>query len=110
MTVSITVEEIQDEDDAGSSELVRHSDRVAFADGSVWPGAVNELMDSHLPEENVDTLAGLVFDHLGHLPKKNETVTITDMKITILELIDNRLSRLKLEKTRKKESSRREKG
>jgi len=104
------VGEIQDEDDAGSSELVKHSDLVAFADGSVWPGAVNELMDSHLPEENVDTLAGLVFDHLGHLPKKNETVTIADMKITILELIDNRLSRLKLEKPHKKKSSRRNNG
>ncbi len=92
------VGEIQDEDDARATPLVKHSDNVAFADGSVWPGAINELMDSHLPENRVETLAGLVIDHLGRLPGKSETVVIADMRIIILEQEQNRLTRLKLEK------------
>jgi len=93
------VGEIQDEDDDGAPELVRHSDRVAFADGSVWPGAINELMDSHLPEEQFETLAGLVNEVLGRLPQEKESLTIADMKITVLEQTANRLARLKLERT-----------
>ncbi len=92
------VGEIQDEDDREEAPLVRHSDTVAYADGSVWPGAVNELMDSRLPEDRAETLAGLVIDHLGRLPSKDDTVIIADMKITILTLVENRLTRLKLER------------
>jgi putative hemolysin len=94
------VGEIQDEDDDGAPELVKHSDNIAFADGSVWPGAINDLMDSHLPEEQSDTLAGLVYDELGRLPKERETLTIADMKITVVEKDATRLARLKLERTK----------
>ncbi len=94
------VGEIQDEDDREEAPLVRHSDKVAYADGSVWPGAVNELMDSRLPEDRAETLAGLVIDHLGRLPSKDDTVIIADMKITILSLVENRLTRLKLERNK----------
>ena len=91
------VGEIQDEDDDSENPLVKHSDTIAFADGTVWPGAVNELMDSHLPEDDADTLAGLIMDHLERLPERDETIIIEDMKISILEQINNRLTRLKLE-------------
>jgi CBS domain containing-hemolysin-like protein len=92
------VGEIPEENETGAPSLVKHSETVAFADGSVWPGDVNELMQANLPEENVDTLAGLVIDSLGRVPEKNETADIADMRITILERRDNRLTRLKLEK------------
>jgi len=91
------VGEIQEEDDDAAPELVRHSNSIAFADGSVWPGAVNELMNSHLPEDQAETLAGLVIDALGRLPNEKESLRIADMKITVLEKEDKRLARLKLE-------------
>ncbi len=95
------VGEIQDEDDFASPELVKHSEHVAYADGSVWPGAVNELMDSDLPEENTETLSGMIFEHLGRLPRRNEIVQIADMKIHVLVKQGHRLVRLKLEKNGK---------
>jgi len=91
------VGEIRDEDDDEDIPLVKHSEMTAFADGTVWPGAVNEMMTCHLPEDDADTLAGLIMEHLGRLPEKNEEIIIADMKITILEQINNRLTRLKLE-------------
>jgi putative hemolysin len=92
------VGEIQDEDDSKAPPLVKHSETIAYADGSVWPGAINELMNSCLPEDRADTIAGLVIDHLGRLPEKDETIVIADMRVTILEQELTRLTRLKLEK------------
>ena len=90
--------EIHEEDERTETALVKHSKDVAYADGSVWPGAVNELMDARLPEDRAETLAGLVIDHLGHLPAKDDSVIIGNMRITVLTLADNRLQRLKLER------------
>jgi len=92
------VGEIMDEYDTEIAPLIKHSETVAFAEGSVWPGAVNELLDSRLPEDQAETLSGLFFDALGHLPEKNESVEIADIVITVLERDENRLTRLKLEK------------
>ena len=92
------VGEILDEYDSETAPLVKHSDTVAFAEGSVWPGAVNELLDSQLPEEQVETLAGLILEDLGRLPEQNDSIEIADIVITVLERDENRLTRLKLEK------------
>lgn len=92
------VGELQDERDDEPKELVRHSERVAFADGSVWPGALNELMQSNLPEDQAETLAGLVIDRLGRIPQQNESIKIADMNITVVQKEKHRLSRLRLEK------------
>ncbi|MBN1213041.1 MAG: HlyC/CorC family transporter [candidate division Zixibacteria bacterium] len=93
------VGEIQDEyDDGETAPLVKHADNIAFADGSVWPGEINELLGGHLPEDDVDTLAGLFIDTLGRLPDKLESIQIADIKMTILEKDENRILRLRLEK------------
>jgi magnesium and cobalt exporter, CNNM family len=99
------VGEIQDEDDDSENPLIKHSETIAFADGSVWPGAVNELMNCHLPEDDADTLAGLIMEHLERLPEKDEEIIINDMKISILEQKNNRLTRLKLELIHQKNSN-----
>ncbi len=92
------VGEIQDEDDTKAPPLVKHSDTIIYVDGLVWPGAINELMNSRLPEGRAETIAGLVISHLGRLPEKDETIVIADMRIVILEQEHTRLTRLKLEK------------
>ena len=92
------VGEIRDEDDDRDDPLVKHSETIAYADGSVWPGAINELMDCRLPESESDTLAGLIIDHLGRLPEQREVITIADMKITVLNKDNIRLTRMMLER------------
>ncbi|MDZ4722995.1 MAG: hemolysin family protein [candidate division Zixibacteria bacterium] len=92
------VGEIQDEHDTENPPLVRHSQTVAFADGTVWPGEINSLMDSHLPEDDADTVAGLFIDAIGRMPEKSESVKIADMLLTVLVKDKNRILRLKLEK------------
>lgn len=92
------VGEIQDEYDTESPPLVKHSTNIAYAEGAVWPGDINDMIDSHLPEDEADTIAGLVIDELGLIPIKDTKVTIADTEITILEVGENRLLRLKIEK------------
>jgi putative hemolysin len=93
------VGEIQDEYDTEPAPLVQQSDTTLFADGDVWPGDANELIDSHLPEDEHDTLAGLIMKTLGRLPDKYEAVEIADARLTVLAKSENRIVRLKVEKT-----------
>ena len=92
------VGEIRDEYDMEQAPLVRHSDRVALADASVRIGAINELMSTSLPADQSDNIAGLVMQHLGRLPGKDEEIRIADTAITVMERDNNRLLRLRLEK------------
>lgn len=92
------VGEIQDEYDTEAAPIVKHSDTSLFADADVWPGDANEVIDSHLPEDSHDTLAGLIMEALGRLPDNHETIRIADVKLTILSKDQNRILRLKLEK------------
>ena len=92
------VGEIQDEYDTEAAPIIKHSSTLLYADGDVWPGDANELIDSHLPEEGHDTLAGLIMATLGRLPHKHETVEIADARLTVLAKSGNRILRLKVEK------------
>ncbi len=91
------VGEIQDEYDVEREPLVRHSDNIVFAEGSVWVGAINEMLNSKLPEDKAETIAGLVIDQLGTIPKKDDVIFINNIKVTILENEENRLTRLRVE-------------
>lgn len=96
------VGEIQDEYDAEAAPIVKLSDTALYADADVWPGDANEVIDSHLPEDSHDTLAGLIMEALGRLPNVHETVEIADVRLTILAKDQNRMLRLKLQKTEDK--------
>ena len=92
------VGEIQDEYDAEAPPLIQNSETVAYADSSVWPGEVNEMLNTHLPEEDVDTLTGLVMEEVGRLLRKRETVVIADARLTVLATDRNRILRFRIEK------------
>jgi len=92
------VGEIQDEYDTEAAPIVQQSATALYANGDVWPGDANELIDSHLPEDDHDTLAGLIMETLGRLPQKHEAVTIADAKLTVLAKSENRILRLKVER------------
>jgi putative hemolysin len=92
------VGEIQDEYDTEAAPIVKHSDTVIYADADVWPGDANEIIESHLPEDSHDTLAGLIMEELGRLPRAEETIKIADVRLTILTKDDNRILRVKLER------------
>jgi len=92
------VGEIQDEYDVEALPVVRHSDTIVYANGSVWPGEINRVLGCNLPKDISETLAGLFMDAVGRLPEINESLRISDVNLTIIERDKNRIIRLKLEK------------
>lgn len=94
------VGEIQDEYDREAAPLAKQSETVCYADAEVWPGEVNELIGTLLPEDDIDTLSGLFMEEAGHLPVKNESIVIGDARLTILSLSGNRIVRMKIENLR----------
>lgn len=92
------VDEILDEDDAEVPPIVKQSDTTAFADGAVWPGEINELLDTHLPDDQAETLAGVFMDAIGRLPDKYESIKIADCRMTVLTKDKNRILRVKVER------------
>ena len=49
-------------------------------------------------EGEADTLAGLILEIKGELPKKNEIITYQQHKFTILEVDNRRIKKIKYEK------------
>jgi len=93
------VGEIHDEHDEAQPEYTRHSERVAFAAGSIRPDDLNQALSINLPTETSDTLAGLIIETLGRVPDQGEEVVIRDVHLKVLRLDGNRIRRVRIEKT-----------
>ncbi|MDE2158562.1 MAG: CBS domain-containing protein [Burkholderiales bacterium] len=80
------VGEIEDEFDEQAQEngiytLADGSHRVA---GDVAIGAVNEAFGTALPEQDFDTIGGLVAQELGRVPRRGEAVELGGLRFTVM--------------------------
>jgi CBS domain containing-hemolysin-like protein len=66
------VGEITDEYDREEPEMVQVGDGVYRVSGKVSVDDVNELLSVDLPDEEWDTVAGLVLDVFGRIPREGE--------------------------------------
>ncbi len=91
---------IQDEYDNEEDEFFRLSERAFTVDGSAAIDEVSDLAGVDLPEGDYDTIAGLVTELLGRIPKEGERpqVQVAGLTVTVLKIEDQRLSRLLLVK------------
>jgi len=65
--------------------------------GKVHVDEINEELDTELPEdEDFDTIAGLVFSRLGHIPQVGEHVDIDKVRLSVLEVSSRRIQRLRI--------------
>lgn len=103
--VESIVGNIQDEFDHEEEEFYRVSETEFTVDGSASIDEVSDLVDTELPEGDYDTVAGLVMERLGRIPEENEhpSVRVEDLTFTVLEVEDQRLSRLLIVKEREQE-------
>lgn len=111
--VESIVGNIQDEYDHEEEEIRKMSDTEFTVDGTTPIDEISDLTGEELPEGDYDTIAGLVTDLLGRIPKDGEqpAVEISGLSITVLKVEDQRLSRLLIVKKPEEEepSSREEK-
>lgn len=87
---------IQDEYDDEEQEIHRVSENAFTVDGGTSIDEISDLMQVHLPEGDYDTIAGLVVELLGRIPKSGErpTVTYKSLTFTVEEVEDRRVSKL----------------
>ena len=56
-----------------------------------------KLLDTELPEEDADTLGGLIYSELGHVPVAGETVKVGGWRFTVLSLKGRRIEEVRAE-------------
>ena len=99
--VESIVGNIQDEYDREEEGEPRQlSERAFTVDGTMSIDEASDLTGVELPEGDYDTVAGLVTEQLGYLPKEGEhpKIEVAGMTITVLKVEDQRLARLLLVK------------
>ena len=68
-----------------------------IVDGSARLEDINEILDTVLEEEGIDTIGGLVFNHLGTLPKPGTELDLGPVQITVRRTSRKRLEELMVE-------------
>ena len=91
---------MQDEYDQEEEEYQKVSDHVFMLDGSMSLENVEELLGTNVgPEEDYDTISGLITDALDRIPSKDEhpTVRIGNVEFTVLLTEERRIAKLRAE-------------
>jgi len=80
------VGEIEDEFDEkdGESSIYTLADGSHRVAGDADVSAVNESFSAKLPEEDFDTIGGLVSHHIGHVPRRGESVTLGGLVFNVM--------------------------
>ncbi|MCI1981630.1 MAG: hemolysin family protein [Oscillospiraceae bacterium] len=92
---------MQDEYDREDDDIQREGDNRFSVDGATPVDEISDLTGVELPEsDDYDTIAGLVIEVLGRIPKKDEHpyVIVKNLKLTVAEMEDRRIARILIEK------------
>jgi len=93
------VGEIRDEYDV-ESPVLQLSDGTFRIDASISIRDLKEDYEIEIPESpEYETLSGFLLTALQKIPKIGDVVHIDNKKITILEMVGQRISKVKLEKS-----------
>jgi len=88
------VGEIVDEFDVEESPVEQLPGGAVRVSARLPVDEVNDLLDAHLPTGAWDTVGGLVFDLLGHVPVTGETVTSDGLRIEVDRVNGRRIERV----------------
>ena len=93
--------DIHDEFDDEEARYKKLDDNNFLFDGSVMINDVSQIMN--LPEDTFDkvkgesdSLAGLVLEIIGYIPRENDIITAGDFDFTVVETKRNRLQKIKV--------------
>jgi len=90
------VGEIVDEYDVEEVQIERQPNGDYIVDGGTPVGDLSELLDIELPDEDWDSVGGLVFGTLGHVPQLGESVWHEGWHFTVIELDGRRVRSVRL--------------
>jgi putative hemolysin len=92
------VGEIADEHDPLASEIEPVADGVWRLDGRTHIETLDELFGVEIEEPEYETVAGLIFSALGHVPHVGETVEQQGLRFTVEGVADRRIQSVRVER------------
>ncbi len=90
------VGEIVDEFDVEEALFERLGPEELAVSARLAIDEVNELIDADLPTGAWDTVGGLVFDLLGHVPEQGESVTVDGVRLVVDRVSGRRIERVRI--------------
>lgn len=90
------VGDIVDEYDEEHPEIVHVSEDCYLVDGRVAIDELDDVLDTELPDDDWDTLGGLVFNTLGHVPTEGEHLVTHGWRFTVREMEGRRIKRVEV--------------
>ena len=105
ITIEDLLEEIVgnifDEYDDVVLEYEQIDDDTYLVDGLLGISEINDIMHLDLPEEEFDTISGMILSLSGKMPEVGEEVEFDDVAFRIEEVDDKRISKIKIQKNYK---------
>lgn len=92
------VGEIQDEFDDSEEEIRETENGSYVVDGKVLLDDVNELLDTDIEDENIDTIGGWIYSQLKSYPKTKEKVSYKEYEFIILKCDRKRINQVLIKK------------
>ena len=90
------VGDIVDEYDEEDAEIVHLDDGSYLVDGRIAIDELDDVLDTELPDDDWDTLGGLVFNTLGHVPVAGEHLVTHGWRFTVREMEGRRIKRVEV--------------
>ena len=90
------VGDIQDEYDNEREDILSAGENMWICDARINIGELNEEIDADIPDEEVETLGGFVFDLFGKIPVKFEKVSWGKYDFIVQEMEGHRINSVKV--------------
>ena len=90
------VGEIQDEyDQSEEAPYMQVGEGEYVFQGKVDLRDFNEVMGSHLPTEETETLGGFIYEQVGRVPSSGESLQVGDINLTIEQVTGRRIRKVR---------------
>ena len=90
------VGDIVDEFDRPEPLLMPQADGEALVHGRMPVDQLNALVSAKFPDDDWDTVGGLIFGTLGHVPEVGETVEFNGLRLKVEHMQGRRITRVRL--------------
>jgi len=92
------VGDINDEHDVEDIEVQHLGEAAYLVSGRVAIDELEDLLEADLPDDDWDTIGGLIFNTLGHVPSLGEVIELEGWQFTVAEMDGRRVSRVRVER------------
>ena len=99
------VGEIQDEHDAEEPQVEMVNELEAVVDPAIGMQDLNDALGISLENEEVDTLGGVIFAHLGRMAVEGDELTIDGITVSVLAVEGRRIKKVLVRKEPRTETA-----